>query len=100
MQGQAKSSGGYVKLACQLSTGGPAVGTAFALCLVAWLKYCGGVLMADLGMTVVAAYGSFHVADILGCSNILATVALGMLVALYGWTCLDKDLKQSVSVCW
>ena len=56
--------------------------------------------MADLGMTMVAAYGSFHVADILGCSNILATVALGMFMALYGWSVLDKNLKQEVSVCW
>ena len=37
-QGQANSSSAYVKLAFQLSTGGPAVGTAFALCLAVWLK--------------------------------------------------------------
>ena len=76
------------------------MGMAFALCLTAWLKFSGGSLMADLGMTVVAAYGSFHVADILGCSNILATVALGMFMALFGWSFLNKDLKEQVSVCW
>ncbi len=100
VQGHPDSGRGYVKLAFQLAAGGPAVGIAFALCLSAWLKYAGGTLFADLSMTLVAAYGSFHVADILGCSNILATVALGMCMALYGWSMLNKDLQERVSTCW
>ncbi|DBB05082.1 TPA: hypothetical protein ACH3X3_010346 [Trebouxia sp. C0006] len=63
VQGSSESASGYTKLAFQLSAGGPAVGMAFALCLSAWLKLAGGNLFADLGMTLVAAYGSFHVAD-------------------------------------
>ncbi|KAA6418166.1 MAG: Na+ H+ antiporter [Trebouxia sp. A1-2] len=100
VQGSPESASGYVKLAFQLSAGGPAVGMAFALCLSAWLKLAGGNLFADLGMTLVAAYGSFHVADILGCSNILATVTLGMSMALFGWSMLHKDLQDPVTVCW
>ncbi len=100
MQGSPESVSGYAKLAFQLSAGGPAVGMAFALCLSAWLKLAGGNLLADLGMTLVAAYGSFHVADILGCSNILATVTLGMSMALLGWSMLHKDLQDPVTLCW
>jgi len=100
VQGSPESASGYAKLAFQLSAGGPAVGMAFALCLSAWLKLAGGNLFADLGMTLVAAYGSFHVADILGCSNILATVTLGMSMALFGWSMLHKDVQDPVTVCW
>jgi len=87
------------KFTLQLSIWALAEGIAFALCLLAWLKLAGGNLFADLGMTLVAAYGSFHVADILGCSNILATVTLGMSMALFGWSMLNKDLQDPVTVC-
>lgn len=60
VQAHSTSGSGYVKLAFQLSAGGPAVGIPFALCLSAWLKLAGGNLFSDLGMTLVAAYGSFH----------------------------------------
>lgn len=62
VQGKPGSSSGYVKLAFKLSAGGPAVGIAFALCLAAWLRFAGGNLSADVSMTLVASYGSFHVA--------------------------------------
>ena len=39
-------------------------------------------------------------ADILGCSNILATVALGFCMALYGWRELKKYLEDQVAACW
>ena len=39
-------------------------------------------------------------ADVFGCSNILATVALGFCMALYGWSQLKKDLEEPVSTCW
>ena len=100
VQGRPASASEFVKLAFQLSLGGPAVGIAFAICLSAWLKCAGGKLFADLGMTLVAAYGSFHVADILGCSNILATVALGMCMALYGWSTLKMTLQEPMNTCW
>ena len=100
VEGHPASGASYVKLAFRLSLGGPAVGLAFALCLSAWLRFMGGSLCADLGMTMVAAYGSFHVADILGCSNILATVTLGFCMALYGWSLLHKDLKEPIAICW
>ncbi|KAL0035594.1 hypothetical protein WJX79_001024 [Trebouxia sp. C0005] len=35
-----------------------------------------------------------------GCSNILATVTLGMSMALFGWSMLHKDLQDPVTVCW
>ena len=57
-EGDTKNGGGYVKLAFKLSAGGPAIGLAFALCLAALLRWVGGNILADLGMTVVSAYGS------------------------------------------
>lgn len=100
VRGQTEHGSGYVKLALQLSTGGPAVGLAFALFLFVWLHFAGGSFLADLSMTLVAAYGSFHVADILGCSNILATVTLGMAMALHGWSMLKEDVKKHIPFCW
>ena len=100
VQGHPDSSSGYVKLAIKLSAGGPAVGIAFALFLFAWLRLAGGNFLADVSMTLVGTYASFHVADILGCSDILATVALGMCMSLYVWTGLKKELKEPVSAVW
>lgn len=53
-----------------------------------------------MGMTVVAAYSSFHVADILGCSDILATVALGMFMAIHGWSLMSEENKEPILLCW
>ena len=100
VEGDPQNGGGYVKLAFKLSAGGPAIGLGFALCLTAWLRWAGGNFLADLGTTVVAAYGSFHVADILGCSDILATVALGMCMAIYGCSVFKEKLKPSIADCW
>lgn len=60
-EGVAQSPGGVVALLCRQSLGGPAVGLAFALCLLAWLRAVPTarqepVLAAVL--MLVAAYGA------------------------------------------
>ena len=70
---------------CRQSLGGPAIGLAFALCLLllaqlhrTWLEP-----QALGSASLLAAFASFFVAeDVLGTSGILATVTLGMTLAL------------------
>ena len=70
---------------CRQSLGGPAIGLAVALCFLllaqlhrAWLEP-----LALGSASLLAAFASFFVAeDLLGTSGILATVTLGMTLAL------------------
>ncbi len=67
MQGKPGPGSACVRLAFKLSTGGPAVGMAFALCPSVLLKLAEGNLFEEPRQTLVAAYGaSFHMTDVLG----------------------------------
>lgn len=70
---------------CRQSLGGPAIGLAFALCflLLAQLPTTWLEPLALGSASLLAAFASFFVAkDVLGTSGILATVTLGMALAL------------------
>ncbi|CAL8468287.1 g7827 [Coccomyxa elongata] len=113
-EGLAQSAGGVFALLCRQSLGGPAVGLAFALCLLGWLRGVPAarqepVLAAVL--MLVAAYGCFFVSDeILATNGILAVVTLGMVCACFGpkpdaaWqgarTCSDKTLTEQIDTIW
>lgn len=61
-EGEAQSPGSIVSLLCRQSLAGPAVGLAFAVCLLAWLRFVPAaqqeaVLAATL--MLIAAYGVF-----------------------------------------
>lgn len=70
---------------CRQSLGGPAIGLAFALCflLLAQLPTTWLEPLALGSASLLAAFASFFVAeDVLVTSGILATVTLGMALAL------------------
>ncbi len=104
--GEAQSPGGVVSLLCRQSLGGPAVGLAFALCLLGWLRFMPAaqeepVLAATL--MLVAAYGAkpsqartlilalcipgiLHLRKVAGC--LLYSPAEGSI--MFGCCCLSR----------
>jgi len=46
----------------------------------------------EIALTVIAAYGSFSLAEEIGCSGVIATVTAGLLCGTYGW---DRGMSES-----
>ncbi|KAK9814058.1 hypothetical protein WJX72_000127 [[Myrmecia] bisecta] len=83
VRGGGMNAAAVVRLLCRQSLGGPAIGLAFGLCLTAALLLTPLELLPQLGLTLVAAFGSFIVAEaMLHTNGILAVVACGFLVAM------------------
>jgi len=46
----------------------------------------------EIALTVIAAYGSFALAEEIGCSGVIATVTAGLLAGTYGW---DRGMSEA-----
>jgi CPA1 family monovalent cation:H+ antiporter len=55
----------------------------------------------EIALTVIAAYGSFALAEELHCSGVIATVTAGLVCGTYGWkTAMSPATKLAVSTFW
>lgn len=90
-----------VKQLCQLSLGGPAVGLAFGIVMVFWLRYIYNHDVVEVTMTIVAALGSFFVGnEILGVSGVLAVLSLGFWMVAFGEHHISRQVKNPLNVVW
>lgn len=66
------------RLFFQLTAGGPATGIAFGLATTLWLRFMYNKPLAEISLTVAAAYGTYIVGEqLFGVSPVLAVVFLG-----------------------
>ena len=93
---------GYViKQLCQLSIGGPAVGVAFGLVMVIWLRFIYNQDVEEVTMTIVAALGCFIVSnEILGVSGVLAVLCLGIWMAAFGSHHISRQVQEPLRIIW
>jgi NhaP-type Na+/H+ or K+/H+ antiporter len=62
----------------QLAVGGPLSGLAFGMATTLWLRFMYNTPMAEITLTIVAAYGTYIVSDeLMKVSPVLAVVILG-----------------------
>ncbi len=86
---------------CQLALGGPAVGIAFGIVIVAWLRFIYNQDVVEVTMTIVAAFGSFIVAnEILGVSGVLAVLILGIWMAAFGSHHISRQVQKPLKIVW
>lgn len=100
VQGNRTTAAAVVRLLCRQSLAGPAIGLAFGLFLVVGLDYWSpGDSIAQLGLTLTAAFGAFVVAeDLLRTNGILAVVACGFVVAMLGKP--KKSTAEPLELFW
>ena len=65
LNGERLTPGYVIKQLCQLSIGGPAVGIAFGLVMVVWLRFIYNQDVVEVTMTIVAALGCFIVGNMI-----------------------------------
>eukprot|EP00891_Asterochloris_glomerata_P000999 jgi/Astpho2/999/e_gw1.00016.116.1_t len=101
VQGQSVTGASVIKQLCQLSLGGPAVGLAFGLVVVFWLRFIYNDDMTEITMTIVAAFGAFIVGnDILGVSGVLAILILGIWMIAQGAHHISRQVEHPLRVVW
>jgi CPA1 family monovalent cation:H+ antiporter len=83
-----------------IAGGGIVIGSAFGLAASLITKKVDDA-MIEITITVVAAYGSFALADSLGVSGVMATVAAGMICGNYGQRFgMSPATKAAVTTFW
>ncbi|KAL3158150.1 Son of sevenless 1, variant 2 [Trebouxia sp. C0010 RCD-2024] len=101
LRGDALTGKSVVKQLCQLALGGPAVGIAFGMVMVVWLRFIYNLDVVEITMTIVAAYGSFIVAnEILGVSGVLAVLILGIWMAAFGSHHISRQVQRPLKIVW
>lgn len=101
MEGDALTGRSVVSQLSQLALGGPAVGMAFGICMVAWLRYIYNQDVVEVTLTIVAAMGSFIVAnEILGVSGVLAVLILGIWMAAFGTHHISRSVQRPLHIVW
>ena len=84
------------RLFFQLSAGGPATGIAFGLAMTLWLRFMYNKPLAEISLTIAAAYGTYIVAnELFGVSPVLAVVFLGGETSSL-WACCTNSNALSV----
>mmetsp|Transcript_10966 Transcript_10966/g.28178 ORF Transcript_10966/g.28178 Transcript_10966/m.28178 type:complete len:790 (+) Transcript_10966:143-2512(+) len=90
-----------VKMFLKLSLGGPASGIMFGLLMVLWLSYTYNDEVVEIFITITGAYITFFVSeDIFGVSGILASVALGFLMAAVGNSKISPSVQHPLHTVW
>ena len=90
-----------VKQLAQLSLGGPAVGLAFGVVMVIWLRFIYNHDVVEVTMTIVAALGSFFVGnEILGVSGVLAVLCLGFFMVAFGEHHISRAVTNPLNIVW
>lgn len=101
LQGQQLTPGSVIKQLCQLTLGGPAVGAAFGLCMVVWLRYVYNSAVVEVTMTIVAALGAFIVGnEMLGVSGVLAVLCLGIWMLSFGAHHISREVQEPLNIIW
>ena len=101
LQGQELTAKSVISQLCQLSLGGPAVGVAFGLVMVVWLRFIYNQDVVEVTMTIVAAVGSFIVAnEIVGVSGVLAVLCLGIWMAAFGSHHISRQVQYPLQIVW
>ncbi|KAK9814099.1 hypothetical protein WJX72_000644 [[Myrmecia] bisecta] len=100
-EGQHETPGSVISLLCQLTLGGPAVGLAFGIAVIVWLRFIYSDDMVEITTTIIAAYGAFIVGnDILGVSGVLAVVTLGIFMAATGKDHISAKVEHPMHIVW
>lgn len=103
VRGQSSSAQAVIATLARQSLGGPAIGVAFAVCLVLYIRlpFVQKEPVLITSASILAAYSCFFVAeDILSTSGILAVVALGMAIALFAARFVQEDTVLSLLQTW
>lgn len=101
LRGEPLTGKSVVSQLCQLALGGPAVGMAFGIVVVAWLRFIYNQDVVEVTMTIVAALGSFIVAnEVLGVSGVLAVLILGIWMAAFGSHHISRQVQQPLKIVW
>ena len=82
---EAMTLGGGVVYFCRLAFGGAACGMALGFIVVQILRFTSDE-MTEVCLTIVAAYGSFAIAEALEMSGVLSVVFVGLTIARAGKT--------------
>lgn len=85
--------GDYLWIFLKMSFGGALFGTAFAWIIFKWLGSIFNDAMAEITITVSAAYLCFFIAEyFLHVSGVIAVVCLGLLFSRYGRTSVSPEV--------
>lgn len=78
------------------------MGLVFALLCIKSIGYLYNDKISEIGITLVAVYGSFILSEItvLKVSGVLAVTTVGLLVAGYGKIRVSSDIEQDLHTFW
>jgi len=101
VQGRREASdvGGIIVLFLQLAGLGALVGLVFGLLCVYWCSVVIEDAAVEITITIVGAYGSFWVAELLQYSGILAVVFFGLTMSKYQ-TCISPSVEHGLHQVW
>lgn len=78
---------------------GPLVGIFFGKITVFWLKYVYNDYVVEISTTLTATYLTFYTAEeFLGVSGVLAVVALGLYMNVYGRTTVTHEIEHFMHI--
>jgi NhaP-type Na+/H+ or K+/H+ antiporter len=99
--GAPPSAGAAAAFVAKAALGGPALGLAWALALTAWWTLAYDDAVAEITISLVAAYSLWLVADELaGASGVLALVACGLALAAHGLARVSRSVAASFDAIW
>jgi NhaP-type Na+/H+ or K+/H+ antiporter len=85
----------------QLSVGGALWGAFACLVTIAWLRKLVKDEVLTIAITFMSCYLTFFIGEVyLGVSGIIAIVALGILMAMFGKVRINHEVEHSVHVVW
>jgi len=85
----------------RMAIGAPALGAAFGFAASMWINYVYNDLVVEVAITIVTAYLAYFTADDLaGVSGVLATVALGITMAVMARPRLSPKAHEPMEVFW
>ncbi|CAD7695102.1 unnamed protein product [Ostreobium quekettii] len=85
----------------RMAIGAPALGAAFGFAASMWINYVYNDLVVEVAITIVTAYLTYFTADdLVGVSGVLATVALGITMAVMARPRLSPKAHEPMEVFW
>ena len=99
--GNAVTASETVKFVFKASLGGPALGVAFAIAVGLWLQFIFNDPIAEITVTLTAAYSLWTLSDeVLSLSAVLAVLFFSMFFGLYGRNFVSSKSSKAFDFFW
>lgn len=101
VEGSEMVAGNVVKFVFKASLGGPALGIAFAIVVMIWLQLLFNDSIAEITVTLTAAYSLWTLSDqILSVSAVLAVLFFSMFLGMYGRNHISSKSVKPFDFFW